>query len=81
MLLQLPIPGMLGVTAPYQNAGVVENRGWDLSASYRNRAGAFTYGVILALSDVKNNIVDMKGSKTTGLLVNFEGNPIGAIYG
>ena len=81
ILLQLPIPGMLGVTAPYQNAGVVENRGWDLSASYRNRAGAFTYGVILALSDVKNNIVDMKGSKTTGLLVNFEGNPIGAIYG
>lgn len=81
ILLQLPIPGMLGVAAPYQNAGVVENKGWDLSVSYRNRAGALNYGITLALSDVKNKILDMKGSKTTGLLVNFEGSPIGAIYG
>ncbi len=81
ILLQLPIPGMLGLSAPYQNAGVVENRGWDVSVNYRNRAGAFTYGVTLALSDVKNKILDMRGSRTTGLLVNFEGSPIGAIYG
>src|SRR5690606_4042890 len=30
ILLTLPIPGIIGLGAPFQNAGVVQNRGWDI---------------------------------------------------
>lgn len=81
ILLQLDIPQMLGLNAPYQNAGVVENKGWDLSLSYRNQAGHFRYNVTINLSDVRNKILDMRGVARTGLQVNHEGYPIDALYG
>src|SRR5690606_32044487 len=58
-----------------------ENKGWDLSASYRNRAGDFTYNIGINLSDVKNKVVDMRGVLRTDRQVNNEGHPIGAFYG
>lgn len=81
ILLRLDIPTMLGLTAPYQNAGVVDNKGWDVSLAYRDRVGAFRYGVTVNLSDVKNNVVDMRGVLRTDRQVNNEGSPIGAFYG
>src|SRR5690606_7868326 len=45
ILLRLDIPTMIGLTAPYQNAGIVDNKGWDLSLGYRDRVGAFNYNV------------------------------------
>lgn len=81
ILLQLDIPKILGLTAPYQNAGVVENKGWDLSASYRNAIRDFKYNIAINLSDVRNKVIDMKGVLRTGLTVNHEGHPIGSLYG
>ncbi len=81
ILLRLDIPTMIGLTAPYQNAGVVENKGWDMSASYRNKAGDLTYGVAVNLSDVKNKVVDMRGVFRSDRQVNNEGYPIGSFFG
>lgn len=33
MLLKLPVQGILGMSAPVQNAGSVENTGFDLNIS------------------------------------------------
>lgn len=81
ILLRLDIPTMIGLTAPYQNAGVVDNKGWDLTTSYRNKLGDLTYGVTLNFSDVKNKVVDMKGVFRSDRQVNNEGYPIGAFFG
>ena len=44
ILLKLDIPKFTGLNAPYQNAGVVDNKGWDLSFSWRDNISDFQYG-------------------------------------
>ncbi len=80
ILLQLNIPLTMGLSAPYQNAGVVENRGWDFALNYRNNFGDFRYNIGVSLSDVKNKIVDLRGIQNTGVVVNPEGYPINSLY-
>lgn len=81
ILLELDIPKSIGLGAPFQNAGVVENRGWDVSLGYNNQIGDFLYNVTVNVSDVKNKVLDMKGVARTGLQVNHEGYPINSLYG
>jgi len=81
ILLPLNIPLTLGLNAPFQNAGKVENRGWDFSTTYRNNISEMNYGITFNLSDVKNEILDMKGIQQSGLTVNREGHPIGSFFG
>ena len=81
ILLPLNIPLTLGLGAPYQNAGTVENKGYELMVNYRNRVGEVNYGVMVNFSDVKNNIIDMRGIENTGRTVNREGSPIGSFFG
>jgi TonB-linked SusC/RagA family outer membrane protein len=80
ILLQLDVPKYLGLAAPYQNAGEVENKGWDLGINYRDAKGDFSYDIGFVLSDVKNKVLDLKGITFTGLLVNNEGYPMNSIY-
>ena len=84
ILLQLQMPttflGTLG--APYQNAGKVRNRGWELAVNYRDNAGDWTWNAGFSLSGVKNKIIDNRGIDTySGQTINREGNPIGSYYG
>jgi len=82
ILLQLDIPLIIGLNKPYQNAGVVENKGWELSMGYRSDpAKDFKYNFTFNLSDVKNKVLDMRGINQTGLTVNREGYPINSIFG
>lgn len=81
ILLRLDIPTMIGLTAPYQNAGIVDNKGWDLTMGYRDRIGEFNYQVAVNLSDVKNKVVDMRGIQRTGTQVSNEGYGINSFYG
>lgn len=80
ILLQLSIPRTMGVDAPYQNAGIVENKGWDLQIDYSNRDNAFSYGATVALSDVRNKVVDLRGIQQTGTIVNREGYPMNSLF-
>jgi TonB-linked SusC/RagA family outer membrane protein len=80
ILLQLSIPRTMGVEAPYQNAGVVDNKGWDLQIDYTNRDNAISYGATFVLSDVKNKVVDLRGIQQTGTIVNREGYPMNSLF-
>lgn len=80
ILLQLSIPKTMGVDAPFQNAGVVENKGWDFQIAYNNTDNAFKYGVNFNLSDVKNKVLDLKGIQQTGTLVAREGYALNSLY-
>jgi len=60
MLLDLPVPSVLGLGGPWQNAGELKNTGFDLTLTHRNRIGEFSYDVNLNFSYVKNEVVDIK---------------------
>ena len=81
ILLALNIPQTLGLSAPFQNAGEVMNKGYELMVNYRNKVGELNYSIMLNYSDVRNEIIDMRGIENTGLTVNREGYPIGSFFG
>lgn len=61
ILLKLNVPLTIGLNAPQQNAGEVENRGWDLSLSYNDKVGNFNYRAAFNISDVRNKIIGIGG--------------------
>jgi len=84
ILLRLSMPytylGLLD--APYQNAGKVQNRGWELSANYFDRKEDFSWQAGFSLSAVRNKILDNNGIDTYGWnTINREKNAIGSFYG
>lgn len=83
ILLNMPIPSVMGYNnSPKQNAGIVENKGWDLSITHTNQIGDFYYRVRGVLSDVRNKIVDI-GSQPVynSIYIQQNGSPINSIYG
>jgi len=84
ILIQLPMPYILGMNPPYQNAGKVDNTGWELIASYnenfRDDIG-FEFG--FNISNVKNEVIDLRGAGPfiSGHTIIKEGYPINSIYG
>ncbi|MFC4870794.1 SusC/RagA family TonB-linked outer membrane protein [Negadavirga shengliensis] len=81
ILLALNIPLTLGLSAPFQNAGSVKNEGVELMVNYRNKIGDLNYSVMVNYSDVRNEVLDMRGIQQTGRQVNREGYPIGSFFG
>jgi len=63
ILLVLPVPGSVGMSAPFQNAADVSNNGWELEVNYRGTArdGGLQYSVGVHLSDVVNTIESLSG--------------------
>ena len=83
ILMKLPIPKTMGLDASYQNAGALENKGWDMTLGYRGNIGKFGYSVTGMLSDVKNKITSLSGSGPIygTNTITQEGSEINAIYG
>lgn len=84
ILLTLPIPLTVGMSAGVQNAGSVENKGWDLQLSYNDQIGKdFKFGISGVFSDVKNKVLDLKGTGPyiSGFQINQEGQEIGSLFG
>ena len=64
MLLYLPIQGVIGMDAPAQNAGSVENTGFDLSIFHNNSINKdWSYAINFNVAYVKNEITDMNGTE------------------
>lgn len=87
ILLTLPIPGTVGLEAAPQNAGVVENKGWELTINHSNTvSGDFGYSITANLSDVKNEVIDLAGTGPylggrENVLITQEGEEIESLYG
>jgi TonB-linked SusC/RagA family outer membrane protein len=83
ILLSLNYPSQMGASAPEENVGAVNNRGWDIDMGWRDRIGNVRYGVNVNLSDVRNTITDL-GNTAPDLSTNRirrVGDPIDAFYG
>ena len=85
ILMRLAMPGIFlgSLAAPYQNVGVVRNRGWEWNLNYSDSRGDWSWNVGFSLSKVKNEIQEMGGLEETisGNTINRIGEPIGAYFG
>jgi len=83
ILLSLPIPYVIGLSPSMQNAGNVENKGWDLSIGWNDTKGDFSYYARFNFSDVKNKVTNLSGVGPiiSGISITDVGLPIGSIYG
>ncbi len=91
ILLQLPVAGVvgLGTNYPVQNAGVVSNKGWELSVNYQDMTShALGYSFNFNISNNINKVLDLKGtgpyisgSTNDGLYATNVGMPINVLWG
>ena len=83
ILLKLNYPAQIGAKPSEQNAGKVNNKGWELDLNWREQRGDFYYGIGFNLSDVQNKIVDLAGNAPdlSGNQIRMVGYPIDAFYG
>jgi TonB-linked SusC/RagA family outer membrane protein len=83
MLVRQDLPALLGGSAPTQNIGELETKGFDLTLGWNDRINDFKYGVSFILSDSKNKLVKLKGSdtKAEGLVTAREGYSLYSYFG
>jgi TonB-linked SusC/RagA family outer membrane protein len=88
MLVKIPIPATAGYhnnADPYLNIGNVQNKGFEISLSYRKREGAFNYEISANAATIKNEVISLGGGDAlwnTGLRTKTEeGHSIGSFFG
>lgn len=82
LLLVLPLPDVFGAPYPFQNAGRMENRGWELQVGWNDRQDDFTYRADFNISDVRNQVLDLGDTEPTlGDRIRMVGQPLDAFYG
>jgi len=62
ILLLLPVPGILGLDPSYQNAGRMDNRGWEFLVETHNRIGEFGINANVNFSINDNTVKDLAGT-------------------
>lgn len=86
IIVQLPIPNILGnKTAPFENVGKMNNRGFELVVNYDNletNKDRLGFNVGLNFTYVNNNVTKFQGGKSPDQLYLIrEGHPYKALYG
>jgi len=87
MLLQVQNPRYAGypwTAAPYTNAGSVQNKGFEIIADYRGKAGELSYDIAVNGSMFKNKVTSLgRGNNPIISEPNRTevGKPIGSFYG
>ena len=85
ILVQIPIPiTMGGLTAPYQNVGRVDNKGFEFSANWAKQLNKdLNINTTFNISHIKNEVKDLHGRSPiiNGATVLMEGEAINSLYG
>ena len=93
-LVEAPILGTFGAGAPFINGGDIENKGFEVSASWNDKIGDFKYGITISGANNKNEVTKIENtdgiihgpanvlSQGTSEVSRVEvGQPIGYFYG
>ncbi len=83
ILLNIPVGAAYGLSAPVQNAGSVQNKGWEFTAGYQGNVRDFSYNINANAAFINNKVTDLRG---TGPIINgFRfmevGYPINSFFG
>lgn len=62
ILLTLPVPGTLGLDPAPQNAGIVDNKGWEFLLGTKNVFGEFGFNGNINLNINDNEVIDLAGT-------------------
>ncbi|MDR1724255.1 MAG: TonB-dependent receptor [Tannerella sp.] len=62
ILLNLPVPGTLGLSPSVQNAGILDNMGWEFQLGLKHNFGEIGLNFMQSFSANKNVIVDLAGT-------------------
>lgn len=83
MLVNDQLPATLGGSAPTQNIGKLETKGWDFSIAWNDKIGKVGYSVSAMLSDSKNKLVELKGNDAygEGLIYARKGYSLNSYFG
>ncbi|MFT3949918.1 MAG: TonB-dependent receptor [Agriterribacter sp.] len=83
MLVNDQLPATLGGSAPTQNIGKLETKGWDLSLAWNDKIGNVGYSISAMLSDSKNKLVELKGNDAygEGLIYARKGYSLNSYFG
>ncbi|HZL11196.1 MAG TPA: TonB-dependent receptor [Prolixibacteraceae bacterium] len=93
-LVTAPIPAVWGLNAPSVNGGDIENKGFEISLNWNDKAGEFQYGASVNLAHNVNKVTRIANAEgiihgrgnvlsqgTTEMYRAQEGFPIGYFYG
>lgn len=89
LLLQVPLPLSAGNTgdAPYDNIGKIENKGFELSLTYRDKKGDFGYSINGQITSIRNTALALVPSNGNQPIYGYGqitrtavGGPLGAFY-
>jgi TonB-linked SusC/RagA family outer membrane protein len=76
------IPSILGaLEVPTGNAGIVENKGYEIHMDYSNNAGDFKYAIGGNFSYNRNKIIEMEEQEYLFEFNQLTGQPIGSQFG
>jgi len=83
ILLTLPIPATVGLNPAPQNAGRVDNNGWELSLSYKDVVNKdLNFSVSGNISNNHNKVISLAGTGPyTGRTVKKVGVPLDSFWG
>lgn len=82
ILLQLPVANYIGLGAPFQNAGRLNNKGWELQAGWSDHLGKdIQYNISVNVYNNRNKVVDLKGISTLDDQAIMEGQEMNVWYG
>ncbi len=83
VLLDIPVGGVYGFNPPVQNAGAVQNKGFEFDLGYHGRSNGFTYDILANASFIKNTVTNLAGTDPiiNGYTFMKVGYPINSFYG
>lgn len=75
------IPSYLGVNAPFENVGQVNNKGFEVDLTYRDKIGDFSYFIGASAFFARNKIVEMNEVVRPEDYLYRTGHPVGQPFG
>ncbi len=81
ILIAVPVGAVYGLNPPTQNAGIVENKGWEFTAGYNDSKGDFSWNATANAAIIDNQIVEYISEGPSGYTIKQEGLPINALWG
>ncbi|MGE5447546.1 MAG: SusC/RagA family TonB-linked outer membrane protein, partial [Bacteroidales bacterium] len=86
ILLEPVQPLVFGGAVAKENAGEMNNQGWEVTLSYRAKTGAFKHNISLNVADTKNEVTNFGGKERIDgsdqmLKIIREGEAFGSYFG
>jgi TonB-linked SusC/RagA family outer membrane protein len=84
ILLNLPVPGVVGLNSSKTNAGKITNKGWEFTANWKSSIGKLKYSVGVGIASVEDKLTDYAGlgiTQINDMYYRWEGSPLFAIRG